>query len=124
MPLREREAVRRKCFVKAVKRMAKVKFQYAGGVLIARLIGEIDHHAAEELRREIDARLDSCPVEHLCLDCGEVGFMDSAGVGLILGRERRMRSLQGRVTVAQPPAQIQKVLDIANIAYTKKEDEL
>ena len=103
--------------------MAKVKFQYAGGVLIARLIGEIDHHSAEELRREIDARLDSCPVEHLCLDFGDVGFMDSSGVGLILGRERRMRSLQGRVTVTQPPAQIQKVLGIANIAYTKKEDK-
>lgn len=104
--------------------MAKVNFQYAGGTLLARLAGEIDHHSAEMLRREIDTRLNRSTVEHLCLDFGDVGFMDSSGVGLILGRERRMRAMNGRLTVAQPPEQIRKILDIAGIGYTAKEDKL
>lgn len=102
--------------------MVKVTFRQAGSILLARLAGEIDHHGAEILRREIDARLAQSTVEHLLLDFGDVGFMDSSGVGLILGRDRRMRALQGRLTVTQPPEQIRKILDMAGISYTAKED--
>ena len=72
--------------------MAKVVFRQVGSALVAHLSGEIDHHAAEKLRQEIEQQLERRPVEQLCLDFGGVGFMDSSGVGLILGRARRMRA--------------------------------
>lgn len=103
--------------------MAKVTFQQAGSALIAHLSGEIDHHAAEKLRQEIERQLEQRPIEHLCLDFGGVGFMDSSGVGLILGRARRMRAEQGKCTVMGVPGSLGKMLDLAGIPYSVKEDK-
>ena len=68
--------------------MAKVTFVPGSGTLAAYLSGEIDHHAAQTLRREIDAQVDDRLPELLTLDFSGVTFMDSSGVGLILGRGR------------------------------------
>lgn len=103
--------------------MAKVVFRQVGSALVAHLSGEIDHHAAEKLRQEIEQQLERRPVEQLCLDFGGVGFMDSSGVGLILGRARRMRTEQGKLTVADVPPSLGKMLDLAGIPYTAKEDK-
>ena len=64
--------------------MAKVCFVPAQGTLAAYLTGEIDHHAAQALRREIDAQIDARMPELLTMDFSGVTFMDSSGVGLIL----------------------------------------
>jgi len=105
------------------EKMAKVVFRQVGNALVAHLSGEIDHHAAEKLRQEIEQQLERRPVEQLCLDFGGVGFMDSSGVGLILGRARRMRAEQGKLTVADVPPSLGKMLDLAGIPYTAKEDK-
>ena len=105
------------------EKMAKVVFRQVGSALVAHLSGEIDHHAAEKLRQEIEQQLERRPVEQLCLDFGGVGFMDSSGVGLILGRARRMRAEQGKLTVADVPPSLGKMLDLAGIPYTAKEDK-
>ena len=60
------------------------------GTLAAYLSGEIDHHAAQSIRREIDAQVDDRLPELLTLDFSGVTFMDSSGVGLILGRGRHI----------------------------------
>lgn len=81
--------------------MAKVCFVPAQGTLAAYLTGEIDHHAAQALRREIDAQIDARMPELLTMDFSGVTFMDSSGVGLILGRGRQMSGLGGRLVVCK-----------------------
>ena len=81
------------------------------------LRGEIDHHSAQTLRREIDAQIDARLPELLTLDFSGVTFMDSSGVGLILGRSRHMSSLGGRLTVQNAPAAVRRMLDLAHIHY-------
>ena len=88
--------------------MAKVTFIPGSGTLAAYLSGEIDHHAAQSLRREIDAQIDDRLPELLTLDFSGVTFMDSSGVGLILG---------GRLTVQNPPRAVRRMLDLAHITY-------
>jgi hypothetical protein len=61
--------------------MAKVCFVPGSGTLAAYLSGEIDHHAAQSIRREIDAQVDDRLPELLTLDFSGVTFMDSSGVG-------------------------------------------
>ena len=61
--------------------MAKVTFIPGSGTLAAYLSGEIDHHAAQSLRKEIDAQIDDRLPELLTLDFSGVTFMDSSGVG-------------------------------------------
>ena len=79
--------------------MAKVTFIPGSGTLAAYLSGEIDHHAAQSL------------------DFSGVTFMDSSGVGLILGRGRHIGALGGRLTVQNPPRAVRRMLDLAHITY-------
>ena len=55
--------------------------------------------------------------ELLTLDFSGVTFMDSSGVGLILGRGRHISALGGRLTVQNPPPAVRRMLDLARITY-------
>ena len=93
--------------------MAAVRFSAAGEVLYAYLSGEVDHDAAQSLRIQLDdARLT------MILDFGGVGFMDSSGVGLILGRQRSARTLGTTLQIQHAPAQLRRVLQLAGIRCT------
>ena len=93
--------------------MAKVCFVPAQGTLAAYLTGEIDHHAAQALRREIDAQIDARMPELLTMDFSGVTFMDSSGVG----RGRQMSGLGGRLVVQNAPDTVRRMLDLAHIHY-------
>ena len=97
--------------------MSNVRFGDSSDGLVAYLSGEIDHHSAQQLRMEIDAQLQNALPRTLTLDFAGVSFMDSSGIGLILGRARRMSALDGRLVVRHPPWQIQKMLDLARVSY-------
>ena len=69
------------------------------------------------LRQQIDAELSARMPARLILDFGGVTFMDSSGVGLILGRARRMQATEGQLVVQQAPDSIKKMLDLARVEY-------
>ncbi len=77
------------------------------------LSGEIDHHNAKEMREAIDARVREERPEVLVLDFTNVEFMDSSGLGLIIGRYRLMNELSGRVEVAGANPRIKSILKMA-----------
>ena len=97
--------------------MATVTFSAAGETLYAYLAGEIDHDAAQSLRMQLDDALVSRSPRTLIIDLG--GFMDSSGVGLILGRQRCARVLGTSLRLQHAPAQLQKVLRLAGIPCTE-----
>ena len=61
---------------------------YSDGTLTVFLSGEIDHHTAKQLREETDEAILMKRPKKTVLDFGGVSFMDSSGVGLIMGRLR------------------------------------
>lgn len=79
------------------------------------LYGEIDHHSAVKLREEIDCAVESSYPEVLVLDFGGVTFMDSSGIGLVMGRWKLMQALSGKVTIENAPPFIKKVMRMAGI---------
>ncbi|MBQ7160261.1 MAG: anti-sigma factor antagonist [Clostridia bacterium] len=95
--------------------MDKIKcdIKYADGELRVELSGEIDHHTAKGLRERIDTAIFLYRAESVVLGLGGVGFMDSAGLGLILGRYAKVRELGGRLTVADPTPEAEKILRLA-----------
>lgn len=97
--------------------MATVSFSAAGEVLYAYLAGEIDHDAAQSLRLQLDDALLRRTPQTMVLDLGGVGFMDSSGLGLILGRQRCARVLGAGIRVQHAPQQLQKMLQLARIPY-------
>lgn len=85
------------------------------GSVRAVIAGEIDHHSAREIRAQLDAVLNERMPKRLILDFGGVGFMDSSGVGLIMGRYRLMKSLNGEISVENVPPRIEKMLRLSGV---------
>ena len=95
--------------------MAKVTFIPGSGTLAAYLSGEIDHHAAQSLRREIDAQIDDRLPELLTLDFSGVSFMDSSGIAVVMRALKRMRAMGGSAAIKNVPPQAKKVFTAAGI---------
>lgn len=76
-----------------------VETKYSNNVLTAYLSGEIDHDSAAQIRVRVDGMAQELKPGLLCLDFGGVSFMDSSGVGLVMGRFRQMKLLGGRLRV-------------------------
>ena len=83
--------------------------------LIIRIPGEIDHHSAKALREEIVRAIFYHRPHTLALSLSEVSFMDSSGLGLILGRLSRIQELGGELVIADPNLQVMKILRLAGL---------
>lgn len=83
--------------------------------LTAVLSGEIDHHSARELRTEIDETAANVRPKLLILDFSNVQFMDSSGIGLIMGRCKLMQIWGGRVKIANMSSKIEKIVSLAGL---------
>ena len=86
-----------------------------GECLVVTVRGEIDHHTAVAIRNGIDAVLFDTRPSHLRLDLSQVGFMDSSGLGLIMGRFSVMRELGGTLAVWDPSPETAKILALAGM---------
>lgn len=94
----------------------QLNFKSIDKTLVVSITGEIDHHTSETARDKIDSRLDSNPVKNLIFDFGGVTFMDSAGIGVILGRYKRITLLGGKIAIVNTRPQIKRILQVCGIA--------
>ncbi|MBQ9080175.1 MAG: anti-sigma factor antagonist [Clostridia bacterium] len=83
--------------------------------LYVRLSGEVDHHSAVRLRQDVDALICETRPESMVLDLSEVGFMDSSGLGFIMGRYSLLRELGGTMVIADPSPATVRILELAGI---------
>ena len=83
-------------------------------VLRAILSGELDHHSAREIRAVLDAVLCEMMPHTLILDFGGVTFMDSSGVGLIMGRYKKLQE-NGSISIAGANDSIQRIILISGL---------
>jgi len=86
-----------------------------GQELQARIKGEVDLETADRLRQELEASLDHARPEVLLLDLAGVTFMDSSGLGVILGRYRRLKKQGGRVVICRPQPQVRRLLELSGL---------
>ncbi|PWM24059.1 MAG: anti-anti-sigma factor [Oscillospiraceae bacterium] len=85
------------------------------GVMTVLLTGEIDHHTAAALREEIDAAVETHQPRLLTLDFGGVSFMDSSGIGLVMGRYKLVSAYGGKVAIANVPRPMRRVMRLAGL---------
>lgn len=85
------------------------------GAAIAVLTGEIDHHTARELRSELDKFVITMQPDILIIDFSSITFMDSSGIGLIIGRYKLMKECGGRLEIKSPQPYIRRVLKLSGI---------
>ncbi|HHV95586.1 MAG TPA: anti-sigma F factor antagonist [Clostridiaceae bacterium] len=94
----------------------QVKFSNKGNILIVRLIGELDHHASDYVRRKIDGEMIKPTTKNIIFDLSNLSFMDSSGIGIIMGRYRAISRINGQIAVACSNAQILKLLEMSGIS--------
>ena len=91
------------------------ELQTRQGVTLALLSGDLDHHTARIMRSSIDREITEKRPKRLIIDFSGVSFMDSSGIGLIMGRYKLMSEQGGTVIVSRPPVYIKKVLRLAGV---------
>ena len=89
--------------------------EFTGTALKIKLRGEIDHHSAVAVRTAIDDMIRSKHPCELIIDMSAVDFMDSSGLGLIMGRYNTMKEMGGTVTVADPTPATEKIMNLAGL---------
>ncbi len=93
----------------------KVDIKSENGAIVAALSGEIDHHNAKEIREQLDKYIISAQPGELTMDFKNISFMDSSGIGLIMGRSKLMRECGGKLIVSNPQPYIRRVLKLSGI---------
>ncbi|WP_138204647.1 anti-sigma F factor antagonist [Haloimpatiens lingqiaonensis] len=92
-----------------------LKFDKVGDTVIAYMMGELDHHSAEEVRNKIDNRLDVERVNKLIMDFSGVTFMDSSGIGVVIGRYKRLSRNGGKVVVTNVTGSVSRVFELSGM---------
>ncbi len=93
-----------------------VTLKNKNGVLTAFIKGEIDHHTAPDIREIIDDAVVSVEkAEVLVLDFSEVTFMDSSGVGLVMGRYRLIAGMGKKLKVVNLSSRDYKIMKMSGI---------
>lgn len=89
---------------------------YQDNTLTIFLQGEIDHNYASTLRQSIDSQANALRPKILALDFSKVSFMDSSGIGLIMGRYRTMGLIGGKLAVINVPDNILKIINLSGVS--------
>ena len=92
-------------------------YMVSGNNLVISLNAELDHHLADEMREVIDDIIDKRGVDRVIIDFSKVDFMDSAGIGLIMGRYKKIRDI-GDICVVGINESIKRILLISCLLYT------
>ena len=91
------------------------KFEAATGRLFIRMPREVDHHSSGILRQETDRLLSAYPVRSIVFDFQNTIFMDSSGIGVILGRCKNLKYTGGRAVAINLNGQIQRIFRISGL---------
>ncbi len=95
-------------------RKADYIYMVTGKVMVISLNAELDHHLAEEMRGVVDEIIEKRGVTNIVFDFSRIQFMDSAGIGLILGRYKKIRDV-GKIYVAGVNEAIDRILLISGL---------
>lgn len=91
------------------------EFIVKGNVLVVRLTGELDHHEAEKLREQWKDHIYENAVKHVLLNLGGVSFMDSSGLGVVLGRYKEILQLDGELFVCSVTPSVERLFEMSGL---------
>ena len=112
-----------KAFYFCEVKLMSVEIRTSGDTLTAYLTGELDHHSAKEMREAVDNAVELNMPSKLVLDFGGVSFMDSSGIGLVMGRYRTLLKTGAQLYITGASPQIYKVMKLAGIERLAKLEE-
>lgn len=91
------------------------EFDETDSCLYIQITEEIDHHTTEKIRRKMDNEITRFMPRKVVFDFSKVSFMDSAGIGLLIGRYKLAKMLGGITEIKNTSKSIEKVLEMSGI---------
>ena len=96
----------------------KINAEFRDNILYIRLVGEIDEHSASAARRDADRLADIyAHAQRVMFDLQEVSFMDSTGIGFLIGRYKKFQRLGVQSYILRPTPSTDKILAMSGV-YT------
>lgn len=86
-----------------------------GDAVVLHVRGELDEETAATFRDRLDALIERDRIRYLVLDLRQLTFMDSSGLGVLLGRLRRLQEVGGRMALVRPAAHVRAVLELSGV---------
>jgi stage II sporulation protein AA (anti-sigma F factor antagonist) len=87
-----------------------LEFRLVRNNLVVRVKGELDMLVTEELRKEIDNRLETHKVHNLIINLEKVTFIDSSGLGVIIGRYKKISAANGKMYIVGAKPSVERIL--------------
>jgi stage II sporulation protein AA (anti-sigma F factor antagonist) len=94
-----------------------LQYQITKDELIIPMPREVDHHMAKQLSRQIDFMIASGSVRKLIFDFAETDFMDSSGIGVIIGRKKTMELYSGEVCAVNLGERVEKIFEKSGLFH-------
>jgi stage II sporulation protein AA (anti-sigma F factor antagonist) len=101
--------------VKMLRKNCTLDYKVDGDELTVFISGEIDHYSAVRLRAEIDAKISEIRPRTTLLVLEKIDFMDSSGIGFIMGRYARMQKLGGALRLINPSERVERICRLAGL---------
>lgn len=83
--------------------------------LVVSLLGELDHHTAKEVKDLIEEIIKNRGVKNLLFDFSKLSFMDSSGIGVIIGRYKLICSIGGKVAISGATRTVARLIEMSGI---------
>jgi stage II sporulation protein AA (anti-sigma F factor antagonist) len=93
----------------------QTKIRHNDGLCLIEIIGELDHHSAARLAKILDTAIASDRVDELRLDLRRMTFMDSSGIGVLIGRYKRLRQSGAVLSVTNPNQVVDRILRMSGL---------
>ncbi len=101
----------------------RLSFENINKNLIIKLDGELDHHSSEEIRDEIDREIDQYGVKNIIFDLSGMNFMDSSGIGVVIGRYKKVSKMGGEVAVVNINSRVERIFKMSGLFNIVKKFE-
>ena len=92
------------------------EFMQESKTLVITPTAQIDHHLSEKIRRKADYEIQRHMPKKVVLDFTKINFMDSSGIGLIIGRYKTVHMLGGELEIENACGNVKRVLEMSGIS--------
>lgn len=93
----------------------QIETEMMNNIAVVRLKGELDHHTADRVRLQMEQALEAEQTKHMILCLKGLSFMDSSGLGVILGRYKQVKSKGGRMVVCNVSPAIYRLFEMSGL---------
>jgi stage II sporulation protein AA (anti-sigma F factor antagonist) len=92
-----------------------IRYEPSKRTMIVKLAGDLDHHSAAAARGEIDRKFRTSKASNIIFDMSDLKFMDSSGIGLLMGRYKLASPLGGKVFLTGVSSRLDRLISISGI---------